>query len=256
MKISDFKEKEKFREFLKKLSHFTDLKELSGIRKSIMELNHENFYFHVVDKLGELMKLNIFDSEDPNTKITENLHKKTSKMKKSEITSFVLTNILFSDINGYNIYEENFYDVIPEVFGIRPTLEKVKEKYDLFNELYFYGSLPHSSRSNIIKFEFHRKNAVNTYGTFIYRWDIFEQQGKDFTIKINPNYKFHDEVELDGILIHEMIHFYNKYVQNDYSRVNQGHTWNFCKMCDIINEKTDNKYKLQRYNNRNHSGRI
>ena len=249
MKISDLKTEEKFREFLSRLILYIKRypSKTKDIKKSIVDMNVENFYFYILLNLGFLFECFVTDSDKEDFEIIRKLSVKLMTMKKSEIMNFVRTKILVSDFSDENEYTETFNKVIPELFGYRFDLETIKKKYDLFNELYFNGELPNSNETDKIRFEYTNSNA-RKFGSFHWRYDYKTGTYRefDYRIKINKYYKG-TELRIEGTLIHEMIHFYLHYILKDYDNRLKGHGRNFVMMCNKINTMTDNKYNLKRY---------
>lgn len=254
IKISDFKNESSLDLFVQQIMQKKTNKYVAPVFKSLKEGIIENFFFNVLDNFYYLVQLGCFLHRIAKPEVQEEfgiyarkLDAKLQTMKKSEIMNFVRTKILVSDFAGNNEYQETFDKIVDKYFGIRITKDLIKNKYDVFNAMYFDGLLPHSNETDKIKFDLNKSNATRLHGNLRYRYNGLTGECYDYVIRINPNLKYRNEFEFDAIVIHEMIHLYCHVVLNDHSNYKGGHGYNFMRICDQINKKSNNIYNLNRY---------
>lgn len=94
----------------------------------------------------------------------------------------------------------------PHTPCMKATLQYARDKFRLFNGLYFSSELPEPTFA---------LSAARTYlGQFSCRrsrrWLSFRAVPSDFTIRLSVRYDL-SERELQSVLLHEMIHFYIAY---------------------------------------------
>lgn len=254
IKISDLKNENSLDLFVRQIIRNKTNKYVVPVYKSLKEGIIENFFFNVLDNLYQLFRIGCFlhtiakpEAQQEFAVYVGKLTTKLQTMKKSEIMNFVKTKILVSDFSGNNEYQETFDKIVNKYFGIRITKDLIKNKYDVFNAMYFDSLLPHSNETDKIKFDLNKSNATRLHGNLRYMYNIETGEHYDYVIRINPNLKFRNEFEFDAIIIHEMIHLYCHVVLNDHNRKDGGHGHNFMRICDQINKKSNNIYNLNRY---------
>ena len=254
IKISDLKNESQLDLFVRQIIQKKTNKYVAPVYKSLKEGIAENFFFNILDNFHQLIQLGCFlhtiakpEVQQEFVAYARKLLAKLQTMKKSEIMNFVTTKILVSDFSGNNEYQETFDKIVNKYFGIRITKDLIKNKYDVFNAMYFNGLLPHSNETDKIKFDLNKSNATRLHGNLRYMCNRVTGECYDYVLRINPNLKFRNEFQFDAIIIHEMIHLYCHVVLNDHNHKDGGHGRNFMRICDQINKKSNNIYNLNRY---------
>lgn len=128
-----------------------------------------------------------------------------------------------------------------------PTIEYIREHFDLYNRLYFGGTLPvppiHLTNARTYMGQMTCKKRVGLFG---------KKHFSDFALRISKCIDF-SEQELQDTLIHEMIHYYISYNQlQDTS----AHGQTFRQMMNDINEHYDRHITISHHSSREERLRV
>ena len=111
---------------------------------------------------------------------------------------------------------------------MKPTVEYIREHFDLYNRQMFGGTLPvppiHLTNARTYMGQMVCKKRVGLFG---------KKHFSDFRLRISQRFDF-DETELQDTIIHEMIHYYIAYNQIDDT---SAHGATFRQMMNDINAR-------------------